>query len=189
MVREEFFESLDAVKTTLLAALGFSIVFLFCAQCFTSSVNYLIIPASGVAVLVASILAFGFKTEETGLRAVVGVLLIIILGMLIVSVYKNSISIKIHAVFLRQASQLIGKQCSLVVFILLYLVFLVLLIALIMFEFVGFWSNGRKIFLPAEYLYYKLEGLTVSSVVTIVLIVQLIWGVAFLKQSCNHVLM
>lgn len=83
--------------------------------------------------MVATVLVFAFKTNETGVRAVIGVVLIIILAMLIVSVYKNSISIKIHSVFLRYASKLIGEHYSLVLFVLLYLIFLVLLIGLIMF--------------------------------------------------------
>lgn len=71
------------------------------------------------------------------------------MGIMIVSVYKNSISIKIHAVFLNYASKLISGNLKLLAYVLLYLVLLVLLIALVMFEFVGFWSAGRRIFLPA----------------------------------------
>jgi hypothetical protein len=56
-----------------------------------------------------------------------------------------------------------------------------LFIGLVLFEFAGFWTAGRTIFLPAEYVYYQLNGLSVSALVTVVLAIQFIWGAGFLK--------
>jgi hypothetical protein len=58
-------------------------------------------------------------------------------------------------------------------------------IGLVLFEFAGFWTNGRTIFIPAEYVYYQLYGITVSPLVTAALGVQFIWGAGFLKESCK----
>jgi hypothetical protein len=59
-------------------------------------------------------------------------------------------------------------------------------IALVLFEFAGFWTGGRAVFIPAEYVYYELKGLSVSPLITVVLGVQFIWGAGFLKESCKQ---
>lgn len=58
---------------------------------------------------------------------------------------------------------------------------LILFIGLILFEMAGFWTGGRAIFLPAEYVYYRLNGITVSALVIVLLAIQLVWGAGFLK--------
>lgn len=65
---------------------------------------------------------------------------------------------------------------------------MVLFIALVLFEFVGFWSNGREIFLPKEYIYYQIYGFQFSTEVAVILVIQLLWGVSFLKESFNFIL-
>jgi hypothetical protein len=133
-------------------------------------------------------LVFGFATNETGIRGLLGIVLLLVFLLIIVSVYKNSISIKIHALLLRQASALISYRYTILLYILMYLVCLALFIGLVMFEMVGMWSAGKKIFIPAEYIYYQLQGIHFSGLVTVVIAVQLIWGIAFLKESCKRVI-
>lgn len=71
-----------------------------------------------------------------------------------------------------------------IIYIIIYIVMLVAFVAVILFEFAGFWTAGRTIFVEYEYVYYKLNGLTVSPLVTAVLAVQFVWGAGFLKESC-----
>lgn len=168
-----------------MAALCFSVALVVFVQCFPTGVNYGIVVVSAIALVFAVVLVFAFRTDEAGIRSAIGLILVVILVILAVSVYKNSISIKIHGIFLNYASKIISRRLGLLTYIVLYLVLLILLIGLVILEFVGFWSGGRKIFLPAEYIYYKLEGLSVSSLLAVVLVVQLVWGTAFLKQSCT----
>lgn len=111
--------------------------------------NYTTTPLAALVILFSAILIFGFSTSENALRTAAGCIFLLVLLLLIVSVYKNSISIRIHAILLKQASSLVSSQLVLVLYVLFYLLLLVLFIGLVMFEFVGFWSNGRKIFLPA----------------------------------------
>ena len=187
LIRDDFFSSLDAVKASIIAAACMAVVLMLWVQCCPGCCNYLVVPAAAVALGFAIGLTIAFDTKEVAVRDAIAGVLIVVLALLIVSVYKNSLSIKIHGVFLRQASKIIGEKWLLLLFVVLYLVMLVLFIALVMFEFVGFWSNGRKIFLPLEYVYYKLEGFKFSGLVAVILAVQTIWGVAFLKQSCIFV--
>lgn len=63
----------------------------------------------------------------------------------------------------------------------MYLIMDSLFISLVLFEFTGFWTAGRVIFIPAEYVYYQLNGLSISGLVAAALAVQFIWGAGFLK--------
>jgi hypothetical protein len=179
--RIEFFQSMDAVKSTLIATLIFSIIFLIIAQCFTQFLNYVLIPVCVVVMIFSINLVFEFFTNSTGLRLAIAITLIVITVFIVLAVYKNCYSTRLHAIFLKTATQIVTERKRILLYIIFFLILMVGLIALILFEFVGFWSNGRKIFLPAEYIYYKLYGLQVSALVIVVLAIQLIWGVAFLR--------
>ena len=179
--RIQFFQSLDAVLITLIAVLVFSIIFFFIVQCATQFTNFIIMPACVVIMIFAINLVLMFSTNETGLKMGLFYGLIAMTVLIVLAVFKNCYSMRLHAIFLKAASQVVKWRKSLVLYILMYLIILVLLVALVLFEFVGFWANGRKIFLPAQYVYYKIEGFTFSTGVIVILAIQLLWGISFIK--------
>lgn len=124
---------MDDVKITLIAAFCFSVAFILCVHCLTTCVNYAIVLSSAITLIFSTVLVFAFKTDDSGVRIAMGLTLVIILAILAVSVYKNSISIKIHGVFLNYASKIISGHLWLTSYILIYLVILILLIALVLF--------------------------------------------------------
>lgn len=149
--------------------------------------NYAIVGLAVLALIIVTIKTFAFQTTIHTIKHLIGFFFIFILVLLLISLYKNSISLKIHAILLNYGSQMIKERWLIIIYIIIYSVMFVLFIGLVLFQFAGYWTGGRTIFIPAQFVYYQLRGLTVSTGVTIVLAIQFVWGAGFLKQSCKFI--
>ena len=124
------------------------------------------------------------------MKKAISISLCVFMGLIVVAFYKNCYGIKLHATTMSGGSDVFcwSYRWTTVFFIIGYLVCIVGLVGLIAFEFLGFWANGRKIFFPAEYIYYKMEGFQFSKGVAIILLCQFLWGLYFIKLSCKYCL-
>jgi len=50
---------------------------------------------------------------------------------------------------------------------------------------VSFWASGKIYLAQAESVFYKFEATTFSTIMMVVVAVQFIWGIGFLKESCK----
>ena len=168
----------------MLATLVFSIIYLILVQFIPQCMSYIIIPFCVVSMVFVINLVKVFITKQTSIRTGIFISLIVLVVLIIISALRNCISIRLHAIFLKAGSQVVSWRKSVLFFIPLFLICLIILVAMVSFEFVGFWSNGRKIFLPKEFIYMQTHGFQFSTGVAVLLVIQLIWGFSFIKESC-----
>lgn len=131
--RIQFFQSLDGVKITLIAVLVFSIIFWLLVQLLTQCTNYVIMPACVVVMVFAINLVEMFSTNDTRLKKALFIGLIVFAVLIVLSVFKNCNSMRLHAIFLKAASQVFKWRKSMLLYIIMYLIILVLLVALVLF--------------------------------------------------------
>ena len=143
--------------------------------------NYIVLPLSFVTLIFSIVLVGTFSTNQGAFKTSLFVSLIVIAVVMALSFFRTLYSIKLHFILLKTSANVASWRKSIFYFIPLSLTFLILLIGMVLFEFLGYWSNGRKIFLPAEYLYYQIHGFSFSTGVLILLVVQLLWGLSFVK--------
>ena len=143
--------------------------------------NYIVLPLSLGALIFSTVLVGTFSTSQGALKTGLFVSLIVVAVVMALSFFRALYSIKLHLILLKAAANVASWRKSTFFFIPLFLIFLILFIGMVGFEFLGYWSNGRKIFLPAEYLYYQIHGFSFSTGVLILLIIQLLWGMSFVK--------
>ena len=67
-----------------------------------------------------------------------------------------------------------------ILYILIFFVFLLGFIAIMVWEFTGFWTAGNLRYNPANQIYHELYGVF-PTVMTFFMAVQLIWGLSFIK--------
>ena len=111
----------------------FSIIFLLLVQCVTQCTNYVIMPACVVVLIFAINLVKLFSTSDTSLRSALFISLIVLTALIVIAVFKNCYSMRLHAVFLKAASQVVKWRWSILLYILLHLFMLILLVALVLF--------------------------------------------------------
>ena len=130
---------------------GLSLVYFALVQCFPRFINYVLMPVSMVILIFAINLIFSFhaSSSEANMKVATGILMIIVGVLILLSIYKNCVSIRMLSVVLKAATDVFSWRRRIFFYGLLYFLFIVLLIGIILFEFIGFWSNGRQIFVPA----------------------------------------
>jgi hypothetical protein len=92
--------------------------------------------------------------------------------------YKRRI--KITGVFLSHAGKFISQKLINLIFIPIFIIFLVGLIVLCLFEYLAFTSNATPFKKDGE-IYLQLNQ---NNFLTILVVIEFIWGIQFLKDSC-----
>lgn len=67
-----------------------------------------------------------------------------------------------------------------ILYIIIFFVILVAFVAIMIWEFTGFWSGGKITFDPTTRIYHELTG-TLPTLMTFLMFAQLIWGLSFVK--------
>ena len=178
----QFFASMKGVKIALIAVLVCSIIYLILVQCLPKCMNVSMLPLSILIGIFGIIVIASFYTkDQQSLRTIITIFMIVLEVFIVISIFRNCTSARVHGIFLNAASNVASWRKSTFFFVPLFLIILILFVGMVLFEFVGFWSNGRKIFLPKEYIYYRLYGFQFSTGVLVILIIQLLWGFSFIK--------
>ena len=91
--------------------------------------------------------------------------------------------VKTSIFYLREASKLFWEMPQLILLSLVFLIFLIVLTALCGFQVLACWSKSDIIF-EKDSTYYRLNG-SFAIFMTILNIVEFMWGLCFLKEACN----
>jgi hypothetical protein len=114
------------------------------------------------------------------LRIIIGVFLIFFGVIFFVMIFFYKRRIKITGVFLSHAGKFISQKLINLIFIPIFIIFLVGLIVLCLFEYLAFTSNATPFKKDGE-IYLQLNQ---NNFLTILVVIEFIWGIQFLKDSC-----
>lgn len=142
--------------------------------------NYAAVIVGCLIILATIICVFTYNTTETGVKNFTGIVLVIILVVILLTVCKNRDSWRMHAIFLKYATYVIKARLSTLIFIPIFFVFLVLFAMILVLEFTAFWTTGQIYFDSEKNLYHTTSGFW-PTFLTVLLVVQAIWGLTFLK--------
>lgn len=182
----EFLNTYDVIRISMLIALGVGILWMVLVQ---------LIPRlmAGLSIILASLLliAFGILLlvdnpkgwqGKQVWRIIIGILLILfaLFCVVLLCIYKRRI--KITGVLLHYAASFIRQKAINVIFIPIFLLLTVGLIVLCMFQYLAYSSNADPVKQDDD-IYLKNWA---HPLLTILNIIEFIWGMQFLKDSCKY---
>ena len=149
--------------------------------------NYAAVFVGCIIIFATIICVFTYNTPQTSLKNLAGVVLIIILIVILLTVCKNRDSWRMHAIFLKYATYMIKSRPGTLAYIPIFFAILVCFVIIVVLEFTAFWTTGTIVFDHTKSLYHTFTGF-LPVFLSILLIIQTIWGLTFIKESCTFVL-
>ena len=152
-------------------------------QCFPKFMNTFSVFAGMVIsfVLLVCFLTYSNSTAKAPLI----ILFLIVFVILLVNYIKSRKAFEIQGVFLEAATKMLKDSKTVVFFYIpLFLAFTFLFGLMLILEFKSLVGGGKLDFNAEESLFWEFEDN--NSFLVFLLFLQMIWGVSFLKEACNH---
>jgi hypothetical protein len=166
-------------------ALLLGAVFLLLVQCLPKTMSWLTLLLAAIGCLVLAVLLLWDKSPSFKILGhwvtFAAVLLILLAIGLVLNVVWNSYSIKISGIFLEYTTRMVRQNWFLLAWILVFLLLSFGLLALCVFEYLAFSSRPEPI-LESDDIYWNALPVNFG---TILVFIQFIWGLSFLRDSCN----
>ena len=125
---------MKGVKITLIAVLICSIIYLILVQCLPKCMNFSLLPLS-ILMLIFGIIVIGsfYTKKQQSLKTIIMIFMIVLEVFIVISIFRNCISAKIHGIFLSVASQIVSWRKSTLFSIPLFIIVLVLFVGMVLF--------------------------------------------------------
>ena len=143
------------------------------------------IVIGGMAMEVVLAVLLFFYGSSTGMKVVVCVILLLIFLACLASVCMLYKSLKLGSIFLKAASDYVSHAIFTLFYIILFMALTLGFLSMLIIEYTGLISIMEPTFDNTS-LYY--ESSTNSMIFSfVVLFVQLLWGLSFLKEACKAI--
>ena len=115
-------------------------------QFFPKIMNYVAIIGGIVAIIGIFILIVTYPSSNIVFKIVIGFALVTFCLICLGTMYFSFSTMKIHTVFLENATKIIEYELSVVSYLVLFILVLLVFVVLILFEFLAFWTMGNAEF-------------------------------------------
>lgn len=182
--RMVFFNSFRVLLICLGIAVGLSLIYFILVEFLANSLKMVIIILGMVVLLVVGVLLLFYGHVHT-LQVVLCVILLITFFACLASLFMLKGSIKLGGLFLEEATRFGSHSRVSLIYIPLFMLLTWGFLIMVIKEYTGFVSVGNPSF-SNDRLYYKPNSNGIYFTMA-VLIVQLVWGLSFLKECCKCV--
>lgn len=141
--RDGFYSSLDAIILCIFIAVGISLLYMLLVQFFPWVMNYAAVVLGWLVILATTICLILYQTDQSGLKIVIGVLLVVMLIVILYNSFKNMDSLRMHAIFLSYSTKMFREKPSTFLYIPMFFIILVAFIMILVLEFTSFWTSGE----------------------------------------------
>lgn len=180
-----FLNAYDVIRLSLLIALLIGIIWAIVTHCIprlmpTTAIglSILVMFAGGLILLIDNVA--GFEGMQFW-KIFIGVALILVGLLFVVELCFYRRRIKLTGIFLDWSTKFLSEKCVTFGYIIIWIIFTLLLIVLCVFQHLAYHSNSAPIQQEGD-IYLKLSA---SPVLIALNIIEFIWGLQFLKDSCN----
>jgi hypothetical protein len=177
-----FFNSFKVLLICLGVAIGLSILFTILVHCWARPMMWITIISSMVVLLVLAVLLFFYKTSNAS-KIIISIFLALLFIIILASIWLYRKQVGVSAIFLDEGTKFTANKPSTIFYIFLFFALTLGFFSMILLEYKGLISVGAPSFDSSE-LYYKVNthGMWATWVV---LGIQLVWGLFFLKEACK----
>jgi hypothetical protein len=181
--RYGFFKQINSIVICGAIALGLAVVYTLLVQFFPRMMNKLSVVLGLVFMCVMLLLVVVYPRGNVAVRVVVAVVLLLLVGIVGLGAFRSKACLDMHGVFLYHATQLVKQNIKIIVFVPIFLVVFSLFIVVILWELKSLWSSAPLIF-SEEKVYYSFKSGS-TTLATVVIFLQFLWGLSFIKESCK----
>ena len=178
-----FFNSYYTLVMCLGLAVGVSILFALLVQCIPKIMAWFTIYASLLVLIGLAVVLFFYKTENPS-KMYISIALALLFIVILASTCMYSKQTEIGGLFLAQGTKFIASNVSTIFYMVLFSFLTMGLFWVIIKEYAGLISIATPEFDASRDLYYEVNSSNLW-MVWIVLGIQFLWGLSFLKESCN----
>jgi uncharacterized membrane protein len=164
-------------------AIGLSVLFTVVVHFLPRQIIWVTVIGSLVVLLGLAVMLYAYKTTNNT-KIIISVLLALLWVVIAVSIWMYRKQITLSGIFLDEGTKFTANKPASAFYILLFLALSLGFFFMLIYEYSGLVSMGTPSF-SQDALYYEVNkrGLWAT---WIVLGVQLIWGIFFLKEACKH---
>ena len=181
--RMTFFNEIGTIIITLLIGLALAILFLFLVQQFPQKIVYAILGAGCVVIVLTVLFVLIFPSSYLLIRILFALLMLLLLVTIVLGWKREKGTFQLYSEFLTYACRMIGEQKILLLYIPLFLLIMALFLFGVAMELRSLWSSSGVSFSQSQVFWQFTGGSTTFW--TILVVVQLVWGLAFIKESFN----
>lgn len=182
--RNYFYNSFNTLLICLGIAVVLSIIFLILVQFFPKPMSQAVVYLGFLIVLAVAVLIFLYPTSNTTGQIVVGIILAILAILILATILCHRSSIKICGAFLAESTRFVKDNPCVLVYIPIFILLLAGFLVMMLQEYRSFMTSGTATFDASSSLYYLSTG-TGQTILTVLLVIQFIWGLSFLKEACK----
>jgi hypothetical protein len=165
-------------------SVALALIYMMLVQCLPNFMNNGTVTISGVVLIATGILFLArFETQFIAAKIILASVSIVLGLIFLPAFFFSKSQLRINAIFLNQASIMLGQQPLLFAYIPLFFILVFGLINLTLFEFFSFWSIPNPQFRP-DRVFNTVSGKGFVFL-TVLVMVQLYWGLCFLRELCN----
>lgn len=180
-----FLRSYDMIRITLLVALLAGVVFLVFVQFAPKMAVWTSVALTGLTCIVLAVMLLmdsspSFQSERLLMNVVA--VAILLLGLIcLFYLYWMRIEIRVCSIFIESATRFLARSPCVFTYIPVYILLSLGLIALVVFEYLAFSSSTGLSREPHD-IFWQTSPWTWWNILTLI---QLIWGISFLRDSCT----
>jgi hypothetical protein len=188
--RSGFINSYDIILLCLLITVTAGTVYMILVQMCPTVMHYAAIILGGLATIGLGAMLLLYRShyfENMRIPKLVLATLLIVMGsftLIMTLCYRRYL--RVSAVFLSYATRFIAQTPSVILYIVLLLLFTAGLAALTVFELLAVWGAANPAFVKDRVFYFS-QGKH-AFILSILILIQLYWGLAFLKELCKNLL-
>lgn len=186
--RAGFIDSYDTIMICALASVVFGLVYMILVQLLPKIMHYVSIIFGALAPIGLGVWILLHRSHYfeglKGLRIGLATVLIICGTAMLLCLLMYRRYLRVSAVFLDHSTKFIADRPSSIGYILLFIVFTIGLFIVSAFEFIAVWSFVDPAFAQTR-VFFMSRG-KVAFVLSIFILIQLYWGLAFLKELCKY---
>jgi hypothetical protein len=169
---------------SMILSISISVLYVVLVQCFPKAMNIAVPILSLLVILALAICMFTYYADASG-KIPIAIILLVAFIIIALGLFRNRNSVRMNGVWMTKATQMLrSAKCGAFLYIPLFIGFLIGFIFLIILEFRAFWTGSSLYFDREKSIFWEFHA-TAPTILCVLLILQSIWGLSFLKEACK----
>lgn len=148
--------------------------------------DFFTIVAGIVVMAVVAICLIFYSTDYVLSKWLIFIVILFLIIVTVKTVFLNRNNWAIHKIFLRRSTDTVMQRPYLFSYIPIFILLTAIFLFIMVLTFTSYWGTGYSTFDPEKSLFHQIHG-AFAKFMTVLWFIQLLWGLAFLKEACIYI--
>lgn len=162
-----------------------SLVYFVLVQLIPLIMNFVVVALGMAMLLIIVICVFTYDTDLVKFKIFIAIFMLVLFVFFALTIYKHFASLYLHSIYLKWSTVMCANRKMSIFYIPIFICIVVGFTAIMIWEFTGFWTAGSINYDPNYQIYHELSG-AYPTVMSFFMVIQLIWGLSFIKEACIY---